>query len=230
MGRPATASTGVADDLKRRIESGALPAERPLPSEVALAEEYGVARKTIQRALAVLEQANLIEVGKAGRKFPKASHSVERVATRTEELALQLSREISAGDPPAGARVASAVRLAERFQITRGTAQAVLVELERRGVVVSVKGRGRFVPTGDEPVATKAVRLAEVMRRSIAIGEPPTGAAMPGERDLAAEHKVSRGVVGRALKMLEDEGLLLRGPRGERVVAEVPAGPSRGQR
>ena len=226
MGRPATASNGVVDDLKRRIEAGELPAERPLPSEVALAEEYGVARKTIQRALATLEQANVIEVGKAGRKFPKSSQPIERVVSRTEELAALLSREISAGDPPAGARVASAVALAERFQITRGTAQAVLVELERRGVVVSVKGRGRFVPVGDEPVTTKAAQLAEAMRRSIASGETPRGTAMPGERDLAAEHKVSRGVAGRALKMLEDEGLLQRGPRSERVVAEAAASHS----
>ncbi|OIJ69212.1 hypothetical protein WN71_003905 [Streptomyces mangrovisoli] len=184
---------------------------------------------TIQRALATLEQAGVIEVGKAGRRFPRSSDPVERVGSRTEELAGLLSKEISAGDPPAGARVASAVQLAERFQITRGTAQAVLVELERRGVVVNVQGRGRFVPAENEPAATKAAQLAEGLRRSIGTGQAPAGSAIPAERELALLHGVSRGVVGRALKMLEGEGLVQRGTRGERVVSEVADGHPRSQ-
>lgn len=41
---------GVVDALKQRIESGALPAERPLSSEVALAEECDVAPERTRMA------------------------------------------------------------------------------------------------------------------------------------------------------------------------------------
>ncbi|MFG3710979.1 GntR family transcriptional regulator [Micromonospora sp. NPDC047730] len=51
----------IADSLRSRIESGELPAGFTLPGEVTLAEEYGVARGTLQRALETLRAEGLIE-------------------------------------------------------------------------------------------------------------------------------------------------------------------------
>ena len=48
----------VADDLRRKIESGELTYQ--LPSRLKLAEEYGVSHMTIDRALTVLKQDGLV--------------------------------------------------------------------------------------------------------------------------------------------------------------------------
>jgi DNA-binding GntR family transcriptional regulator len=50
----------MADDLRSLIASGKLMPGDPLPSEMALAEQYGVARGTARHALAELEGAGLV--------------------------------------------------------------------------------------------------------------------------------------------------------------------------
>jgi DNA-binding GntR family transcriptional regulator len=52
----------VADDLTADIRSGELPPGARLPSEVELAEIYGVARVTIRRAVAELRKDGLVVV------------------------------------------------------------------------------------------------------------------------------------------------------------------------
>lgn len=48
----------VADDIARRIEAGEIP--RKLPSERALADEYGVAYVTVRHAMQILRDKKLI--------------------------------------------------------------------------------------------------------------------------------------------------------------------------
>lgn len=50
----------VAAALRARIESGELHPRRPLPSELHLQQEYGVARDTVRRALAALAEVGLV--------------------------------------------------------------------------------------------------------------------------------------------------------------------------
>lgn len=52
----------LATVLRDRIRNGELPPGRRLPSEKDLHDEFGLARETIRRALAVLRQEGLIEV------------------------------------------------------------------------------------------------------------------------------------------------------------------------
>jgi GntR family transcriptional regulator len=52
----------IADDLRKEIESGALQAGAKLPSEVELAEIYGVARVTVRTAIGSLREAGLLKV------------------------------------------------------------------------------------------------------------------------------------------------------------------------
>jgi DNA-binding GntR family transcriptional regulator len=51
----------IAADLRDAIESGDLRPGEPLPSEAALAKQYGVSRGTARHALAELEGAGLVE-------------------------------------------------------------------------------------------------------------------------------------------------------------------------
>jgi DNA-binding GntR family transcriptional regulator len=60
--REGAAYRQLASVLRDRIRNGELPAGRRLPSEKDLHDEFGLARETIRRALAVLRQEGLIEV------------------------------------------------------------------------------------------------------------------------------------------------------------------------
>ncbi len=50
----------LADILERRIASGELQPNRPVPSEKYLVEQYGVARGTARRAVDVLRNRGLV--------------------------------------------------------------------------------------------------------------------------------------------------------------------------
>lgn len=50
----------VADDLRHRIATGELRPGRLLPSEAQLAEDHGISRVTVRRALATLRDAGLV--------------------------------------------------------------------------------------------------------------------------------------------------------------------------
>lgn len=50
----------VANILRSRIESGALIPNRPVPSETQLQQEFGIARGTARKAIAVLRDERLV--------------------------------------------------------------------------------------------------------------------------------------------------------------------------
>lgn len=51
----------IADVLRRRIESGQIPAGRRIPSLVELEQEFDVARDTLRKAVQVLKDEGLVE-------------------------------------------------------------------------------------------------------------------------------------------------------------------------
>jgi DNA-binding GntR family transcriptional regulator len=53
-------ATQVARDIERDIRTGQLAPDTRLPSEVELAEQYGVARMTVRRAVAQLRDNGLV--------------------------------------------------------------------------------------------------------------------------------------------------------------------------
>jgi GntR family transcriptional regulator len=56
----------IADDVRRRIESGEFAADTPLPTESGLQLEYQASRNTIREAIKLLVQQHLVQT-KAGR-------------------------------------------------------------------------------------------------------------------------------------------------------------------
>jgi GntR family transcriptional regulator len=51
----------VADDLRRRIQSGEFPPGSPLPSLTSLAEQYQVGRTTARKAVGTLRDEEIVE-------------------------------------------------------------------------------------------------------------------------------------------------------------------------
>ncbi|MFC4015985.1 GntR family transcriptional regulator [Nonomuraea purpurea] len=50
----------IANEIRQRIQAGELVPSRPIPSEVALVQEFGAARETVRRAIAFLRQQEWI--------------------------------------------------------------------------------------------------------------------------------------------------------------------------
>nr|BFE64978.1 hypothetical protein GCM10020063_095040 [Dactylosporangium thailandense] len=60
--REGAAYRQLAAVLRDRISSGELPPGRRMPSEKDLHDEFGLARETVRRAMAVLRAEGLIEI------------------------------------------------------------------------------------------------------------------------------------------------------------------------
>ena len=60
--REGAAYRQVASVLRGRITSGELPPGQRMPSEKDLHDEFGLARETVRRAIAVLRAEGLVEV------------------------------------------------------------------------------------------------------------------------------------------------------------------------
>jgi|HubBroStandDraft_6_1064221.scaffolds.fasta_scaffold2441046_1 GntR family transcriptional regulator len=50
----------IAGILRERIEVGELEPDRPIPSEASIQQEFGVARETARKAVAILREQGLV--------------------------------------------------------------------------------------------------------------------------------------------------------------------------
>jgi DNA-binding GntR family transcriptional regulator len=57
---PTPVYVQVADLLAKRIASGQLALHKPIPSESAIQQEFGVARGTARKAVALLRERGLV--------------------------------------------------------------------------------------------------------------------------------------------------------------------------
>lgn len=119
------------------------PPASVLPSEAALAQRFHVARSTVRRALAVLEDEGLIDTMPGAGRRVKSSE--QKALYRYQEIAAELRERISNGSLPVGAAVPSENELRERHGASRNTVRQALAVLEREGLIVARHGKGRFV-------------------------------------------------------------------------------------
>ncbi|WP_192765443.1 GntR family transcriptional regulator [Plantactinospora soyae] len=221
----------IAAELREAIRSKSLPPGSPLPSETDVVKRWGVARVTARRALAALEAENLIETVPGRGRFVRdaGGTSGERTGAKFEAVAAAVRRSVESGAFPPGSRVPSESELSEQFRASVGTVRQALRVLESRGLLVSLPGKGRYVPHDPDSgpaVMTDAERIAADIRRDIERGELAAGASLPGENDLATRYGVARGTARRALTELERAGLVNTARGKGRVVVDQPASPA----
>ncbi|MEV6116467.1 aminotransferase class I/II-fold pyridoxal phosphate-dependent enzyme [Streptomyces sp. NPDC052109] len=106
------------------------------------------------------------------------------------------------------------------------------VDVERAvpAVAGELPGRGSDflqLAAGDVPAGGKAEWLAGRLRQAIADGRLAVGSRLPPTRVLAAELRVSRGVITEAYRRLAEDGHLQGRRRGGTVVVAAPVGPPR---
>lgn len=80
----------IADDIRRRIEAGVLPAGAPLASETEMVAEYGAARETVRKAMATLRAEGLVSTVKARGshvrpRWPIRRLGMDRYKTETRQ-------------------------------------------------------------------------------------------------------------------------------------------------
>ncbi|MFF0624640.1 PLP-dependent aminotransferase family protein [Streptomyces sp. NPDC004296] len=75
---------------------------------------------------------------------------------------------------------------------------------------------------GEVPAGRRADRLAGELRRAIADGRLPVGSRLPATRVLAADLRVSRGLVTEAYQRLREDGQVAGRGRGGTVVVAAP--------
>ncbi len=77
----------LADLLRKQIESGELGPGDPLPSELRLAQEYGLSRTTVRQAIAQLRTEGLVSVERPRGTFVRVPEEVQLVTLGRGERA-----------------------------------------------------------------------------------------------------------------------------------------------
>ncbi|MGW6527431.1 GntR family transcriptional regulator [Streptomyces venezuelae] len=122
-------SRRIADDLRRRIESGELSSGDKLPSERALADEYGAARNTAREAVRILREQGLV-TSKHGSgvfvrepqklfRFGSDRYSLKNRETGLTPFRLECARQgkVPRIDVPSIARERPPTDVAERLKV-----------------------------------------------------------------------------------------------------------------
>ncbi|MGI5286553.1 GntR family transcriptional regulator [Nonomuraea polychroma] len=136
--------TQVADRLREQIVTGEFPPGGALPSEAQLCAKFGVARNTVRRGLALLEEEGLITT------IPSKGRVVAAIGEQSEPyrylaIAAELRARIERGELQPGSALPSEAELRRRYGASRNTVRQALAVLEHDGLVVAEHGRGRFV-------------------------------------------------------------------------------------
>lgn len=134
----------IADVIRERIASGEYPTGA-LPSEAELCTEFGVARNTARRGLAVLEDEGLIVTIPAKGRVVSGTQAAPY---RYQVIAADLRGQIATGGLAPGSAVPSETELRQRYDASRNTVRQALAVLEREGLVSAHPGKGRFVSEG----------------------------------------------------------------------------------
>jgi DNA-binding FadR family transcriptional regulator len=77
----------LADLLRDRIESGDLAPGEPLPSELRLAQEFGISRTTVRQAIGQLRTEGLVTVDRPRGTFVRVPELTETIPLGRGELA-----------------------------------------------------------------------------------------------------------------------------------------------
>ncbi|MER6514501.1 GntR family transcriptional regulator [Nonomuraea sp. NPDC001636] len=137
--------TQIADRFRERIAMSMYPAGSMMPSEAALCAEFGVARNTVRRALAMLEDEGLILTIPAKGRLVLGGDKPKEEPYLYQVIARKLRGQIERGELAPGSALPSESHLRREHKVSRSTVRQALAVLEQEGLIVSEHGRGRFV-------------------------------------------------------------------------------------
>lgn len=120
----------LADLIRAQIESGELAPGEPLPSELRLAQEYGISRTTVRQAIGQLRTEGLVTVDRPRGTFVRVPEEAElltlgrgeRVGARMPTDAERRAHRLGEGVPVLVVTTkdgSTTVHPADRVQFTR---------------------------------------------------------------------------------------------------------------
>ena len=243
MPRSIPRHAAIADQLRQEIESGALVAGSPLPSESQLSATFDVSRGTVRQALAALRAEGLIAGGR-GRapvvRRPGLAQSFDQLVSFST-WALQLGREPSAqtielARRPANPEVAAALLIDPGVPVFEYRRLRLLdgepVMVERTSMIESI---GRLLLDCDlehgsvyGQLGQRGVDFAEAHQTIASIAAPADDAALLGIARRAPILEVRRLAFDRDGLPLETAIDRYRGDRFEITVHNQHALPRAG--
>lgn len=134
----------IADDIRRSIQRGEMPAGALVPSELSMAEERSVSRGTVRAALAMLADEGLIEVVPGQGRRVVGTTVGHLSSTAWAAVAEALRQRLASGDMQAGAPLPSEAALVREFEVSRNTVRRAYRQLVDEGLVVIRHGAGAF--------------------------------------------------------------------------------------
>ncbi|GAA5054118.1 DNA-binding GntR family transcriptional regulator [Thermocatellispora tengchongensis] len=137
----------IADVVCARIKSGELRPGDPIPSEVELSAEFGVARTTARRVARDLRDQGLVFtvqgegtfVGDAG--IPRGRRTIPLY----QHIAARLAERIQKGEFPTNRAIPSEKKLMDEYGATKVTIRSAVRHLRDQGWVFTVAHRGTYV-------------------------------------------------------------------------------------
>ncbi|MEU6982697.1 GntR family transcriptional regulator [Streptomyces sp. NPDC046324] len=126
----------IAKNLQAAIEAGEIKGS--LPSEATLVRSHGVSRNTIRRALKLLQAEGIVHP--APGVGWQVSEGRDRRSLLERLIGVIAEDSLAVGDP-----YPSEARLCERFDASRTAVRRAIAQIEGRGLLATVHGKGRTV-------------------------------------------------------------------------------------
>jgi len=158
----------VADELERAIAVGRFEPGTRLPSELDIADRFGVNRHTVRRAIAALAERGLVRAERGSGTYVETQRLAYPIRRRT-----RFSEIIGATGRVVGGRlIASAVECAEpevatRLMLGRG-AQVVRIELLRQADGIPICAATSWLPAERFENAAKVYQTTHSMTKTLA--------------------------------------------------------------
>lgn len=163
----------IADDIEQAIVRGEFATGEKLPSELDIAERFGVNRHTVRRALAELTERGLVRAERGSGTYVETARITYPIRART-----RFSEIIGAAGRMAGGRLLSSSRepaprdIALRLDLPPG-AMTVRLEILRSANRVPISLGTSWLPADLAPDAARIYRTVRSVSRLLAhIGFP----------------------------------------------------------
>ncbi|MET9339310.1 GntR family transcriptional regulator [Nonomuraea sp. NPDC003804] len=137
----------VATEIRRRIDSGAIPPGHSVPSEQEIEDEFNVSRITATKALRLLREQGLVYLvpGRGTFVGPEDAPRVSRAAKPYEKIAAEIADRIRAGELRPDLPIPSETTLRQQYEVAKGTVRRAVALLREQGWVFTVEKRGSYV-------------------------------------------------------------------------------------
>lgn len=137
----------VAEQIRRRIDSGELQPGHAVPSETEIMAEQQVSRITARLAVRHLRDQGLVYTiqGKGSFVGPEDAPRISRRTLIHQQIAESLIARIRAGELRPDLPIPSETQLMQEHEVAKGTVRQAVKHLRELGWVYTVPQRGTYV-------------------------------------------------------------------------------------